>query len=627
MLEIIGFSFKNFKGLIDANVTFADRNWSVIPVVGLNESGKTTLLEAIYALTISLRERNSVYINHFLSKCQTISLVQDNKVIKFSLELSTKNKKYVDLKNMMENDQVIQFLSNKAKMFIDVDIDISGSNVFIKSILNIFPIEDTILPKKDTKESKTKIEVEPLRMSINIPLLNDTPKIYFFSGKYPIIPNSFDPKEPLTNIQAKNDWEVFQSLFESENVTINQLLELLNREDINEQRLIKDKVNRKLKNVSSNFSDLIIKIFDIQNKDSQIKDLKLEIEFVDNKCSLVLKRFDTTFAFDKLSDGIRWIASLVFVIEVLLRNKENVLLILDEPGDHLHPNAQQILINYVIKALGTKNKLIYSTHSHHMIPREYVDDVLVVKNSLYKNIAKGDVDITIQNYTQFIKENGKYESATNDSTSRNSYTDPILKLLQHSRSEFELQPTSIITEGKIDFFVFAYFLEILKKKQPKRYTLKSSMLRPGNSASTTPHLALECFNKGQKFLVILDSDQAGKDAEKKIKANECLPSKVYKLGDIFQEGTKTIRETEDLFEQNDIEMLKMFRPSFESDKDKSDKEIIKEIIKVGMRQLLIMEKYQNVNTQQEYKFSNITMKRFKKIFDTIEKQFSISINK
>lgn len=75
------------------------------------------------------------------------------------------------------------------------------------------------------------------------------------------------------------------------------------------------------------------------------------------------------------SKGFQWFFSfyLVFLVESEEGHKDAILL-LDEPGMHLHPTAQQGLITFLEK-LSEKNQLIYTTHSPFLIDGEHLHRV------------------------------------------------------------------------------------------------------------------------------------------------------------------------------------------------------------------------------------------------------------
>ena len=84
------------------------------------------------------------------------------------------------------------------------------------------------------------------------------------------------------------------------------------------------------------------------------------------------RRLDVDIELESRSKGFQWFFSfyLVFLVESNEGHKDAILL-LDEPGLHLHPTAQQELITF-FERLSEKNQLIYTTHSPFLIDAEHI---------------------------------------------------------------------------------------------------------------------------------------------------------------------------------------------------------------------------------------------------------------
>ena len=84
------------------------------------------------------------------------------------------------------------------------------------------------------------------------------------------------------------------------------------------------------------------------------------------------RRPDVDIELESRSKGFQWFFSfyLLFLVESEEGHKDAVLL-LDEPGLHLHPTAQQELISFFEK-LSEDNPLIYTTHSPFLIDGEHI---------------------------------------------------------------------------------------------------------------------------------------------------------------------------------------------------------------------------------------------------------------
>ena len=87
------------------------------------------------------------------------------------------------------------------------------------------------------------------------------------------------------------------------------------------------------------------------------------------------KRPGIEIELENRSAGFQWFFSfyLVFLVESEEGHKDAVLL-LDEPGLHLHPTAQQELISF-FEEISKKNQLVYSTHSPFLIDGNHIERV------------------------------------------------------------------------------------------------------------------------------------------------------------------------------------------------------------------------------------------------------------
>ena len=87
------------------------------------------------------------------------------------------------------------------------------------------------------------------------------------------------------------------------------------------------------------------------------------------------RRPDVEIELEARSKGFQWFFSfyLVFLVESEEGHKDAILL-LDEPGMHLHPTAKQELIAF-FETLSERNQVLYSTHSPFLIDGEHLHRV------------------------------------------------------------------------------------------------------------------------------------------------------------------------------------------------------------------------------------------------------------
>ena len=103
--------------------------------------------------------------------------------------------------------------------------------------------------------------------------------------------------------------------------------------------------------------------------------------------------------FGERSRGFQWFFSfyLTFLVESGKAHRGAIIL-LDEPGLHLHPTAQEKLLAF-FQRIAAKNQIIYSSHSMFMVDPDHVDNVRTVyllpkdtnnpKSRAYTHVAGG----------------------------------------------------------------------------------------------------------------------------------------------------------------------------------------------------------------------------------------------
>ena len=107
------------------------------------------------------------------------------------------------------------------------------------------------------------------------------------------------------------------------------------------------------------------------------------------------RRPDVDIELESRSKGFQWFFSfyLVFLVESDEGHRDAILL-LDEPGLHLHPTAQQELIAF-FETLSEDNPLIYTTHSPFLIDGEHIHRIRPVTED-----EKGQSRISVDSWPE-----------------------------------------------------------------------------------------------------------------------------------------------------------------------------------------------------------------------------------
>ena len=260
------------------------------------------------------------------------------------------------------------------------------------------------------------------------------------------------------------------------------------------------------------------------------------------------------------SKGLQWFFSffLVFLAESEDSHK-NCILLLDEPGLSLHPNAQKDLISF-FNQLAEKNQLIYTTHLPFLVDHNRLDRIKAVYTE--KGLTKASNDLS---------------KADKDKKA----IQPVNAAIGITASESLLIGCDIvIVEGISD----QYYLTMIKnyliskgKFKPKREMV---FIPVGGTKGIKPVVSIVQGSKSKLPFSLLDSDQTGKKFQKDLQ-NGLYQNEKNKVLDMDTFSGKQGSEIEDLIPQEILmdcfDRLFRLEDGFEEDAIDSQKPIIPQL--------------------------------------------------
>lgn len=89
---------------------------------------------------------------------------------------------------------------------------------------------------------------------------------------------------------------------------------------------------------------------------------------------------DMTVPFDERSAGFTWFFSFLVKFSQVKKKEGNVVILLDEPGLNLHAKAQADLLRYIKDKLEPHHQVVYTTHSPFMVPADNILSVRTVED-------------------------------------------------------------------------------------------------------------------------------------------------------------------------------------------------------------------------------------------------------
>ncbi len=189
---------------------------------------------------------------------------------------------------------------------------------------------------------------------------------------------------------------------------------------------------------------------------------------------------------EERSQGFQWFFSfdLLFMYESQGTFKGCVIL-LDEPGLHLHPEAQRDLLSR-LEAYAADNTLLYTTHLPFLIDLRKPEKIRVLNETENGTVVTSDLTKS-QPEAKFV-----LQAALGISGS----------------SSYLLSQRNLVVEGVDDFWIISE-LSNLMKRSGRQGLREDLFITPSGGASEAAYIAT--FMIGQKLdvVVLLDSDKAG----------------------------------------------------------------------------------------------------------------------
>lgn len=229
---------------------------------------------------------------------------------------------------------------------------------------------------------------------------------------------------------------------------------------------------------------------------------------------------------EERSKGFQWFFS--FDMKFMYETEgefENAVLLLDEPGLHLHAAAQRDLLKR-LKEYARNNQLIYSTHLPFMIDMNRLDNIWIAEEKPGEGSKVHD------------------QWAVADKDAR--FTLQAALGLSWAQSLF-IGEKNLVVEGVTDFW-FLSTISTMMKEAGQVGLDDAIVVTPAGGASKVAYIATLMLGQELKVATLLDSDIEGENARKQLVHNWLMKEgDVLMLGKIVSIAAEI--ELEDLFDQ------------------------------------------------------------------------------
>lgn len=542
-MKYLHFEIENFKGIekikLELNKTPEQK---VFTLVGLNESGKTTILEAINFFSYGSEKMEPVKLNNYAVN-NYHSLIPMSKRDNFN----GKVKVAVRVQPSPADEKAIKTFAIKElgyKSFKDVGpFTISQDYTFKDSayVSNISMWSISLYGRKPNERSEKYISKQSDEK-------NWTQLINYISKMLPRIiyfPNflfEFPDRIFLDDVEKDKDKHKFYS------AVVQDILDSLGTGANIETHILaraksgktddKKNLNSLLLKMSRHVTDIVFGAWSEIFKRKVTKEISItyDIDDAKNVClEFNVIDADGEYLVSDRSLGFRWF--FVFFLLTHFRRyrkgaSDNVIFLFDEPASNLHSSAQTQLLKSFEKL--TENcSVIYTTHSHHLINPNWLEGAFVVVNSGLNY----DSEIEEYNAKKTIINVQSYRRFATDYPDQTSYFQPILDVLDYCPSKLELIPSVVLVEGKNDFYVLNYLSRILGV---------NIHLLPCTGAESMPVFISMYLGWNRDFIVLLDSDSKGKATQQKY---------IEDYGIILENKVFTLNNIDNTWKNNDLEHL------------------------------------------------------------------------
>ena len=615
------FKIENYRAIVDP--IEIDLSHGIVPLVGVNECGKTTILQAIFCFDYTNDKINSGrHLKNIMNLYETVDkgvctisaeIESDKDVIRDEfnyvlrkkedeiLELKNKSESIEDesseekqqiLKNILEQEEkkkklescISQYLeeySKQRKVIINISRELySDTENTVKSIYKADFFKDNLVDEELVDQICKKL-IDTCPYILYNDDFNDKPYDELIIGGtehkdwqdiYRRVFSSVD-KIKIYSYDLDEIFEVGENRLNSIlSVTSTYLSKILTKA-WKELTLKNDEINVSLTTEKRN---RVVKTTD--GKEAQITDKVLKIKIKEMNKAGYSCQFDLT---DR-SKGFIWYYNFIMKIQFnpkQIEESENTVFLLDEPGSYLHETAQKELCND-LKKISKDGTVIYCTHSPQLlIPK-------IIPPNKIKIVSKNDGMINAVNLTEY-KTEGKKMAALQ----------PVYEALgMPVFSTYHNKENIVCVEGIYDKYAIELFCDL-----PSGTVVFPSV----NSDAIISNIAYFITYR-IPYLALWDDDVAGNRDCNKAK-------KYYGIGEsenccvLPNKGKKAEMKMEDMFDKETFDRLsELCGLDIKKCYDKNDYQNIMNALYFEVKDTVKRKLFDKMSTYSQHQFAQLT---------------------
>lgn len=542
MSKILDFEIENYKGIVKTRIELAGKIDSpVVTLIGLNESGKTTILEAISQFVSRDRSVSSLFFFSPENR-EEFTFIPVSRKGAFTGVVSIAATAVLDAREVKEICALGQ------KMGLDVDAQALSKPFKITKAIRF---ENSVaksgsgslafdLKVKLPEDSDYEVYAQPDKESENLwamaaaLIADNIPVVAYFPTFLIHVPEEISlAQNEVQNYEARHYREIIERIigFSGFNV-VTHINERLKRfREKNGQNWVErfyrseegSQVDAVFKIVSQKLTSEVIGGWRrVLSRDTTAKRIELKWSVVDGvepsvKVSFRVSSGDSDYKVSERSTGFRWFFTFLLLTGFKLEKDERQkIYVFDEPAANLHSRAQVELLRYFDRMTSSGDKIIYSTHSHHMVDPRWLSSAYIIEN---KAVGREEADEYDLEFLPAEISAVKYKKFVSSYPSRYHYFQPVIDRLQYVVPEIVGAKPCVIVEGITDY----YALKAASKSDGKELSFN---IIPGVGSSSAGHLISLLLGRGEQFIVLLDDDKEGRKGRDRYRKEWILSDQV-----------------------------------------------------------------------------------------------------